>query len=503
MLRRVPRPLVVTALLLALAIPILIAGGQVVSNLVGASFRTAEQARSARAEAFIVLRDQLDEETGVRGFAANRQELFLEPYRSARPILRADLARLDQQLRDLGLTDATRFVADAAAANATWLHDVAEPLIAGTGSVTLERRGKTLVDRYRGDVDAIDRAILAKEQSIDRETRRAIERIDELVIAAVVVVGLVAIGFGTVQSRLVGRLEAQNREAALLQIAYATEKRIADTLQEAFLEKALPAIPTVRLSATYLPAGEEAKVGGDWYDGVELPGGRVLFAIGDVAGHGLDAAVAMNRARQSFISSALLDADPASVLAHVNDELVRGDDRMVTAVCGFADPHAHTFTYATAGHPPPILIEPGASPRLLDCGGLPLGVVAGASYRRHTVQTVPGAMLVLYTDGAVEHSRDLLSGETTLLEAIAHTVESDQTEPAAAICARIFRERAVRDDVAVLTVAFSASAISPGSRAAGEADAGRDVSAGSVTALSAHLARRAENVLRFVRRIAS
>ncbi|MGH7717098.1 MAG: PP2C family protein-serine/threonine phosphatase, partial [Vulcanimicrobiaceae bacterium] len=210
----------------------------------------------------------------------------------------------------------------------------------------------------------------------------------------------------------------------------------------------------VSFSATYIPASEERRVGGDWYEGVELQDGRVMFAIGDVAGHGLDAAVSMNRARQAIVSAALMHADPAKMLARVNDELIEDRGRMVTVVCGVADVGKFSFTYATAGHPPPILVEPGREPRLLSVGGVPLGVLASREYCTHSVQTVPGATLVLYTDGAVEFARDPIEGEKMLLEAVRLAVASCVPDPATAIRDHIFGFRPAEDDVAILTIGF-------------------------------------------------
>jgi len=162
----------------------------------------------------------------------------------------------------------------------------------------------------------------------------------------------------------------------------------------------------------------------------------------------------MNRARQALLCAALLDPDPASLLTRVNEELLHERCPMVTALCGYADSHTYQFTYATAGHPPPILLEPGKPPRALLYGGLPLSIMQDAEYSTHTVQTVPGAMLVLYTDGLIEHSHDVLTGEALLLEAVVQSVREKASEPAVAIRDIIFRKHAVGDDVAILTIAF-------------------------------------------------
>ena len=121
-------------------------------------------------------------------------------------------------------------------------------------------------------------------------------------------------------------------------------------------------------SATYVPASDEAKIGGDWYDAVQLPDGRVLLAIGDVTGHGIEAVVAMNRARQLLIRSALLDADPAMILKRANVELIKRMSPFITAIIAVVDTRSFAFSYAVAGHPPPVLFEPGRGARPLEYG---------------------------------------------------------------------------------------------------------------------------------------
>jgi serine phosphatase RsbU (regulator of sigma subunit) len=245
------------------------------------------------------------------------------------------------------------------------------------------------------------------------------------------------------------RAEERRREAESMRAAYLAEKRIADLLRGAFAQRPLPTHPTLLFSATYVPASDEALVGGDWYDALELPGGRVLFVIGDVTGHGIEAAV-------TLITSALLDVSPAALLARVSHDLNADGAPLVTAVAGYADANTYEFVYSTAGHPPPLLIEPGRAPRLLQFGSLPLGALPQAEYRTYRVQSVPGATLVLYTDGAIEHSRDVLAGEELLLAAAAEVEHAHTTEPATFIHRKIFSERKAGDDVAILTVGFAA-----------------------------------------------
>jgi hypothetical protein len=136
--------------------------------------------------------------------------------------------------------------------------------------------------------------------------------------------------------------------------------------------------------------------------------------------------------------------------------MVQQNAPLVTAIAGFADSSTFEFVYAIAGHPPPVLIEPGREPRLLECGSLPLGALAETQYRTHRVQTVPGATLILYTDGAVEHSHDVLAGEALFLSVAARAAELQGADPAPFIHQSIFANRPIGDDVAILTIGFAA-----------------------------------------------
>ncbi len=456
--------LIVTALTLVVLIASALSAGLYLRTRVVSLLHVSETIRSARSSAFGMLRGQLDEETGIRGFVASGNREYLEPYYAALPMVPADASNLRKRIAELGIPEGPALVDRASALNRAWL-----ALAAGTaegkrpadGGV-LQARAKTMVDGFRAAMANLDTALDRRYVAADADLYAAIERTGLLFGGLILLVAAGTILFGTSQNRAARALEAsralseeQRREAMRLRIAYETEKHIADTLQDGFAQRPLPTHPSLRFSAMYVPAEEENKVGGDWYDALELPGDRVLFVIGDVAGHGIEAAVGMNRARQALMSSALVDTDPADILTRVNAELLRNSAPMVTGVVGYADAQTYEFVYASAGHPPPILIEPGRAPRMLEIGGVPLGVVPSGAFRTRRVQSVPGAILVLYTDGAVEHSRDVIEGERTLLAAIGSIDTDRATEPAAAIHRAVFAGRTAGDDVAILTVGFS------------------------------------------------
>ncbi|HLW48481.1 MAG TPA: anti-sigma factor antagonist [bacterium] len=251
----------------------------------------------------------------------------------------------------------------------------------------------------------------------------------------------------------IGRQCAQAVERARL---YAREHQVATTLQRALLPADVPQIPGHYVDAAYVAATRASDVGGDWYDVFRLPDGHLCVAIGDVVGHGLQAAVIMGQVRQAIRTAALEGHEPAKVLALANHVLaLNRQEGMTTAIVGTYDPLSLTFTYAAAGHPAPILAD-GNEVVTLTSGGLPLGFSGGGALPTRSVQLSPGALLVLYTDGLIEFRRDAAAGHAALIEAIRQQQTSPETEPAHRILDHILSGAQPRDDVAILTLAVAA-----------------------------------------------
>ncbi len=458
------RPLLVTIVGLIAVVLVILAGGLYQRSLLRDAFARSEASAAAQRLVSDVLEDQLDMETGIKGYAATHDKLYLSPYNDARARIGVDIDKLESAVASIDPSQ-LGYVRDLRATNREWSRKIAEPVMNGdfqrlrTASTHLS--GEALVDRIRDDVAMTGQKMESHDRVSATETRSAIDRALSAVLFGVALVVVLGMLYAIQQARLArsaarakADLALEREHAKEIEVLYTAEKRIATTLQDAIAQRPLPILPMLRFSATYVPASEEGNVGGDWYDAIELPNNRVLFAVGDVAGHGLGAAVAMSRARQALVTSAILDTDPATVLKRVNQELLRQRAPMVTAVTGYADAATFEFVFAVAGHPPPLLIEPGQAPRLLSCGGLPLGVMDTPEYRTYRVQTLPGSMLVLYTDGAVEHTHDVLEGERILLAAALAVRDGSGREPSTAIHSAIFAGRSAGDDVAILTVGF-------------------------------------------------
>lgn len=461
--RRTPGPFVLTLALMAVVIVGLVVAGLFVRSIVASSFNNADSIRVARILVADVLREQLDEETGIRGYGADGNRAMLQPYYEGRVGLPGSLSSVARVLERLGMQEALTTLHDAGRTNRRWLDEIALPLLAPKpGPRSLQLRGKALVDHFRADMTSIEMLLARRELSSDARAQRAILLVGLFAMGAVAAVIVGALLFTIAQYRLFVRLEQEGAKAeehrrysAEIRAAYETEKRVAQTLQGAFTQNILPEPALLGLAATYVPAAEEAKIGGDWYDAFELPDDRVLLAIGDVAGHGIDAAVAMNRTRQLVMSCALIDPMPGPVLERVNAELHRNQSPMVTALAALVDARTCEFAYAAAGHPPAVLLEPGRGARFLEVGSVPLGVLGDAVYRDHRVRSMPGALLVLYTDGVIEHSRDVIAGEELLLAAVESAAQASAGNIAAAIRYRIFGDGKASDDIAILTLRFA------------------------------------------------
>jgi hypothetical protein len=203
------------------------------------------------------------------------------------------------------------------------------------------------------------------------------------------------------------------------------EHRLAGRLQH--MIQPVPAeplsLPGLEAQVGYLPAENSVRMGGDWYLAQSLPDGRVVLAVGDMAGHGLSAASGMAHLRFSLLAWLSIGIDdPAVLLGHLNRLCVH-QQLTGTAVLGVFDPAAGALTWARAGHAAPLLGRDGTAQPLDLPAGLLLGAEPGSGYPVRTDRLTGGDVLLLYTDGLVERrcgAEPLLPGVLkTLAEASA------------------------------------------------------------------------------------
>ncbi|MEY6569277.1 ATP-binding SpoIIE family protein phosphatase, partial [Streptomyces sp. PGLac3x] len=212
----------------------------------------------------------------------------------------------------------------------------------------------------------------------------------------------------------------------------------------------------------YLPAAETARVGGDWYDAIPLPGSRVALVVGDVMGHSMTSAAIMGQLRTTAQTLAGLDLPPQEVLHHLDEQAQRlGSDRMATCVYAVYDPVSHRITVANAGHPPPVLLHLGGRAEVLRVPpGAPIGV-GGVDFEAVELDAPAGATLLLYTDGLVESRlRDVWTGIEQLRERLAATARltgPDHPPPLEALCDDVLDMLGPGDrddDIALLAARF-------------------------------------------------
>ncbi|MER5602651.1 SpoIIE family protein phosphatase [Streptomyces sp. NPDC002265] len=222
-------------------------------------------------------------------------------------------------------------------------------------------------------------------------------------------------------------LIAQALERARLHDA---EHLRARELQRGLLPRALPTVPALTAAARYIPAGDAADVGGDWYDVLPLSSGRVALVIGDVMGHGLCEAAAMGRLRTAVHTLADLELSPDDLLAHLNDLVAElGEDFYATCLYAVYDPTDASCTCAAAGHPPPALVDPQGTVRLLDLEpNSPLGV-CDPPFGTTRLHVPDGSLLVLYTDGLAQTAtRTIDQGMALLTRTLAEALNKPDTD---------------------------------------------------------------------------
>jgi anti-anti-sigma factor len=235
---------------------------------------------------------------------------------------------------------------------------------------------------------------------------------------------------------------------------YEREHRIAEALQQVFLPAGVPQVPGVEIDAVHVPGADEAAIGGDWYDVFDMPDGRVAVSIGDVVGHGLQAAAIMGQVRQAIRVLAAEGHDPAAVVERAGRQLamIHRAEKMATVIFGVLDPVSLSLTYASSGHPGPLLAPPDGRVEMLPSGGLPLGIDHTVVAPSWTVVLPRGALLVLYTDGLIEATRNVTEGQAALSAAVREVLGDAPAHAARAIRDRVLGRRRAPDDVAIVTV---------------------------------------------------
>jgi serine phosphatase RsbU (regulator of sigma subunit) len=264
---------------------------------------------------------------------------------------------------------------------------------------------------------------------------------------------------GVLEARHFNSEEVELLELAADRVGFATQARLleieraaARMLERSLLPPSLPVCPGLEFAVRYVSA-EGRGVGGDWYDLFRLPSGDLWIVTGDVAGHGLRAAVVMGRLRSTIRAYALHVGSPEEALRLTDRKLQHFEiGEMATVLCATASPPFDEFTVCSAGHPPPIVHLPGQEPRPLKIApDPPLGTPSRGQGACEVVPFPPGASLLLYTDGLIERRGEPIdAGLDRLCAAIPAGADPD------AVCRQVMMRLVGRtvpsDDIAVVAI---------------------------------------------------
>lgn len=255
-----------------------------------------------------------------------------------------------------------------------------------------------------------------------------------------------------------------SRQAVLAQRnVLQAERTVAARLQHALLP--LPGqslnLGDLRVDVAYLPSHDDLNVGGDWYSALEMPGGGMLFAVGDVAGHGIDAVATMAQLRFTAKGMVVTGSSLTGALQRLNTLLLHTRDHHATAtlVLGRYDPADRCLTWVQAGHPPPLLVRDGKAEFLTPPEGILLGATLRPSFGEAVCRIAPGDHLLLYTDGLVERPGEHLDEGLNRLARAAET-ELSPYGPGSldTLLPRLLLPDEQRDDVCLLDIHLPSSA---------------------------------------------
>ncbi|WP_433797583.1 SpoIIE family protein phosphatase [Actinoplanes sp. CA-252034] len=430
--------------------------------------RAVRADEATRALPVVMLSARAGDESGVEGLEAGADDYVVKPFTAAELV-----ARVRNTLR----------LARVRAAQTRQLSALADTAAVIASGRAIEEAFQAVTEQARALLEGTAAEVVVTGDD-DRPPLRFSSGVDRMPTA----------GAGTVRAAIRGRDGEQigmltvlvdparrpddqardllepmaNMIASLAQTGWRLDhdRRLVPTLQQSLPPEDLPTLDGWDLRAAYRPAGGRA--GGDWYDVVVLPGGGVVISIGDVAGHGLRAAVTTGQLRTAVRAYAVEDAAPATIVTRVAELISRlGTPAMATLLVLHLHPDTGDFTWCSAGHLTPLYSGPGQDTHPVQgIVGPPLGL-RRASYRQNDGRLPPGAQVLLYTDGLAEdlpspidvgldrlqrQSRQLYAAgvsPTALLDALL----ADKTEPQRDdIAAVVLRRRRTPDAPLVVDV---------------------------------------------------
>jgi serine phosphatase RsbU (regulator of sigma subunit) len=260
-------------------------------------------------------------------------------------------------------------------------------------------------------------------------------------------------GLAAVASTLAGAIsEAQAQQQA---------KHVSQARQASLLPGALPEADWLELSARYVPGTADLRIGGDWYDSQVMPDGTVALSVGDVAGHGIEAAAQMGELRSAMVALRLVRSAPDELISVVH-RLASDMSYFATVVCARLGPTGK-LQWASAGHLPPLVVHHNGETEVLGTDqSPPLGVGYAGRVPVNRYELTPGDTVLLYTDGLVERRGvDIAEGLEALAACAGAHHHEDVDQLIKDLVAQLEHPLSTGDDVAILAARWSGKLPTP------------------------------------------
>lgn len=430
---------------MGLFLAVAVGGGFVGAAQLDAASLSQVRLAAARENLDTLLRLQLAQETGLRGYVATGQRSFLELEGLPGDAFSARADRLDAELLNAHLPDARRSVATLRALHAQWERAVEAPLLgdpARSDALAKQTLGKRLTHEMRDAATQVRAQLRVADEAVASELRRRINATVAVSVGTITLFAIAALALGLSRAQAVAALTREQSVVSALQ----------QTLR---VDGAQLARTSVGFS--YTSATREALVGGDLIDTWRVDAQRGWFLIADVSGKGVVAARHSAFVQYAVRTLAAEFDDPAVVLARFNALfLATFDDPGIFVVLflGAFDARSGALRYASAGHSGAFIKRPGRIEQLAPTGSL-IGLDAGERYEARTLMLATGETIVLATDGLTEcrdAAGDML-GDDGVIALLAQTEGEPQ-----AICDRLEAEAerrsrgVVSDDMAILVL---------------------------------------------------
>jgi serine phosphatase RsbU (regulator of sigma subunit) len=423
-------------------VPILVVAAAWIIAITNSAFALQADVFNAIAYNDAMFRSQLNEQAGIRGFAATGQTALLEQYYKGRADFDKSSLALIPTIERIGIPGTLERIRALQSENLDWVTHLALPTIANRSYYAAHLPTKPVAGNFRGEETELDQAIQRRAFETRAHTRNAVRQLAAItVIICAIIASLI--------------IYASRRQRRLLRVIE-SEQGIIATLQSALINHLKP-VPGIEIGTAYISATDGAAVGGDFFDVQPLDGTRGYILVGDVSGKGVNAAVDTALVRHGIRSLLVVERDPGAVLSNFNEAFIAsrsGEEIFVAMFLGIIDTASRELRYASAGHGQAYLRSP-TSTKALPVTGMLIGVETGTQIATERIELQPSDLLFIATDGLTEaRNADLVMLDDE--GAMRWLRESKATAPQALVEETVARLKSytpkMRDDLAILAL---------------------------------------------------